>query len=252
MPLSYRPTVLTRASVLVLLVACAFGPALANEEAAVAPDSGAEVRVVPAIWLSQNVPFNYRGERTSYTCEMFKEKVRAVLISVGVHASLIVELGCDSALPVPRQTGRRPTPGLIAGEVESTPIGPTHISGTSSRITTRIALAAPAVANDENVRAATTFDAQQHLLARMKNEPLPTPATIPVFPAVRTSIQLSGKNNFWLEADDCELLRQLSQQVLPALDIKVTRKVLCSGAKLSKPTLNVEALVPMYAAPAAP
>jgi hypothetical protein len=249
MPHLHRPTLPTRASAFALLSLWACGSAFANEGTPAAPSGGDEIQAVHAIWLSQNVPFSYRGERTSYTCEMFKEKVRAILISVGVHASLIVELGCDSALPVPQQTGRRPTPGLIAGEVESTPIGPTHISGTSSRIVTRIALAAPAVADSKNIRAATTFDAQQHLVAKMRSETLPTPSTIPVFPAVWTNVQLSGKNNPWLEADDCELLRQLSQQVLPTLGIKVTRKVICSGAKLAKPALHVEALMPIYAAP---
>jgi hypothetical protein len=247
MPQLHRPTLLTRASASVLLALCAFGRALANEGGAVTHDDGNENRAVRAIWHSQNVPFSYRGDRTSYTCEAFKEKVRAALISVGVHASLIVELGCDS-LPVSQQTGRRPPSTVIRGEVESLPVGPTHISGTSMRITTRIALAAPVVANDENIRAATTFDAQQYLVAKMKNEPLPTPATISVFPAVRTAVHLSGKNNPWLEADDCELLRQLSQQVFPALGVKVTRKVICSGAKLAKPTLKAEALMPVYAA----
>ena len=223
---------------------CAFSGVLATEGAAVVQDSGSAVR---AIWRSQNVPFNYRGDRTAYTCEMFKDKVRAALISVGVHASLIVELGCDSA-PLSQQTGRRPPSTVIRGEVEGLPVGPTHISGTSLRISTRIALAAPVLASDQNVRAATTFDAQQHLLAKMKNEPLPTPSTISVFPAVWTAVQLSGKNNSWVEAEDCELLRQLSQQVFPALGVKVTRKVICSGAKLAKPIVNVEALMPVYAA----
>jgi hypothetical protein len=229
----------------------AFARALAADEAPVAQDAG-DVPFVHAIWLSHNVPFTYRGEKTAYTCEMFKEKVRAILVAVGVHASLIVELRCDAVLPVPQQTGRRPRPALIAGEVENVVSRPTHISGTSARIATRIALAAPVVANDENIRAATTFDAQQQLVARMTNKALPTPSTIPVFPASWMAIELHGKNNAWLEADDCELLRQLSQQVLPALHIKVTRKVMCSGAKLARPSLNVEALMPTYAPPAAP
>jgi hypothetical protein len=246
---SHHPTLLARSSACVLLMVFALAHASAAEEA-VAQDGG--LPAVHAIWLAQNVPFTYRGEKTAYTCETFKKKVHAVLVAVGVHASLIVELRCDAVLPVPQQTGRRPSPTQIRGEVENVQFGPTHISGTSSRIATRIALAAPAVANERNIREATTFDAQQQLLAKVRNEPLPTPSTIPVFPATWMSIKLHGRNSAWLEAEDCELLRQLSQQVLPPLGIKVTRKPICSGAKLARPSLDVEALIPIYATPARP
>ena len=249
---SHRRTLPIRASASALLMTFTFARAVVAQDTATAQEGAGDIPAVHAIWLSQNVPFTYRGEKTAYTCEMFKEKVRAVLVAVGVHASLIVELRCDAVLPVPQQTGRRPTPALIAGEVENVVSRPTHISGTSARISTRIALAAPAVANDKNIHAATTFDAEQHLLAKVTNKELPTPSTIPVFPAAWMAIELHGKNNAWLEADDCDLLRQLSQQVLPTLGIKVTRKVICSGAKLAKPSLNVEALIPTYATPTTP
>jgi hypothetical protein len=128
-------------------------------------------------------------------------------------------------------------------------VGPTHISGTSARISTRIALAAPAIASEQSIRDATTFDAQQRLLAKVRKEDLPTPSTIAIFPAVWSSIQLNGKTHPWLEPDDCELLRQLSQQVLPTIGIRIKRKLICSGAKISRPSLNVEALVPLSNSP---
>jgi hypothetical protein len=239
MQYSDLPTLVSRASVCGLLMS-AFA-ALSAEDPAVAQDSVGDSRATHAIWLSRTVPFEYRGDRTAYTCESFKEKVRAVLLAVGVHPSLIVGLRCERASP--QSTGRRPSPSIFQGEVEIPSTGPTHIGGTSSRISARIALAAPAIANEQNIRDATTFDAQRRLLAEMRNEELPTPTTIPIFPAVWTSITLSGKTNPWLEPDDCELLRQLSQQVLPTIGIKVTRKVTCSGAKISRPSLMVEALV---------
>jgi hypothetical protein len=246
----HRQALLTRAGASLLLMMCALAHAVPAEDAATGPDSIDTPHTSNAIWLSQNVPFKFRGDKVAYTCQSFKEKVRAVLLAVGVHESLIVELRCDSAVPVMQTTGRRPSPTLIKGEVENTPTGPTHISGTSARIATRIALVAPTVANEKTIREATTFDAQEHLLATMRKEVLPTPSTIPIFPAVWTAIQVNGKNNPWLEPDDCELLRQLSQQVLPAIGIKVTRKVICSGAKISKPSLNVVALVPLHNLPA--
>lgn len=243
---SHRPTLFKRASASALLMLSAFACAMAAENAAVELGDLGDRPAVHAIWLSRNVPFTFRSERTAYTCEGFKEKVHGVLVAVGVHASLIVELRCG---PVVRQSIGRRAPSNFKGEIESPAASPTFIDGTSSRISTRIALAAPAIANEQNIREATTFDAEQRLVAKMTQAELPTPSTIPIFPAVRKSIQVNGKTAPWLGADDCELLRQLSQQVLPVLGIEVTRKVICSGAKLSKPSLRVEALVPLAHAP---
>lgn len=244
---AHCPTPVPRAIAFALLAMCACARVPAAE-----PDGIVAAPPTHAIWLSHNVPFKFRSDKTSYTCPMFKEKVRDVLVAVGVHASLIVELRCDSDMPMPQPMNRGRNRLRWTGEVEATPSTPTYISGTSSHITTRIALAVPALANEENIRLATTFDAEQQLTAKAKNEPLPTPTTISVFPAVWTSIQLKSKDDFRLEASDCDLLRQLSQQVLPTIGVKVTRKLSCTVAKIAKPQLNVEALMPIYATPTAP
>lgn len=243
-----RPNSLLRALAAALLVTCTCSRVFATESsAAVQPDAGQPS--VHAIWLAQNVWFKFRSDQTAYTCPMFKEKVRDILLEVGVHESMIVHLKCDSVAPTQQPMNRGRNRLRWTGEVEATPAAPTYLSGTSSHITARLAFAAPVVANEESIRHATTFDAEQQLVASMHKEELPTPSTIPVFSAVWTPIQLKSKGDFRLEANDCDLLRQLSQQVFPAIGVKVTRKVNCSVAKISKPSLGVEVLMPTQPLP---
>lgn len=231
-----------------ILAAFFFAHACAVADAAVEGAAGADGSATHAIWLVQNLPFKFRSDRTAYTCPVFKEKVRGVLLEVGVHPSLVIHLKCDSTQPAPQALTRGRNRARWTGEVESTPATPTYLSGTSSHITARISLAAPAVANEQNIRHATTFDAEQQLLASMKSEALPTPSTITVFAAAWTPVLVKSRGDFRLEADDCDLLRQLSQQVFPAIGVKVMRKVNCSVAKISKPSVDIQALMPIASA----
>ena len=200
-------------------------------------------RAVQAIWLVQSIPFEFRSETIGYTCDSFERKLRAVLIAVGVHPSLIIEARCQPSRIEPTlPTRRRPR---FPGEVESVTASPSMSSKTSSRISAVIAFASPAVASEENVRRATTFDTQAQLVAQMKGEELPTASSIPVFPAIWAPIELSSKSDPWLQAGDCELLRQLSTQVFPKIGVEVSRKLLCPASMPSKVSLDVEALLPI-------
>jgi hypothetical protein len=118
----------------------------------------------------------------------------------------------------------------------------------SSRISAQIALAAPAIANERNIQDATTFDAQRQLVAKVNDEDLPSASSIQMFPAVWAPISLSDGVDTWLVASDCELLKQLSNQVFPKLGIEVTHsRLVCSASVTSKPLVEVRALVPMIA-----
>ncbi|HKE95163.1 MAG TPA: hypothetical protein VKB34_12705 [Povalibacter sp.] len=217
---------------------------LAGEATATDGEANEEGGSVHAIYLAQNVPFDFRSDTVSYTCESFKKKVRTVLIAVGVHPSLIVELRCTVSMGEPLSRPR--TKSRFAGEAEPVRAQPTvRTSGSSSHISTRIALASPVIASEQNIRDATTFDAQRRLLAKVKEEELPTPSTIPIFSAVWAPIRLNSIADTWLEAEDCQLLRQLAQQVFPRLGVEVTHLLVCSGSVISRPPLEVKALMPM-------
>ena len=201
-----------------------------------------EVGSVAAIWRVQNLPFEFRGDNVAYTCEQFRKKVRAVLISVGAHPSVIVQARCSPAT----SAGFVRAPDASSPGRESEGLPARVPAKLSTRIVASISLATPAIASEENVREATTFNSQRELVAKVNDEPLPTPATIPMFRAIWAPIALNNVADTSLEAGDCELLRQLSRQVFPKIGVEVTRsKLVCSPSVISKPSIEVRALVPM-------
>lgn len=170
---------------------------------------------VEAIWHVQSLPLEFSSGEVFYNCDALKKKIENLLAAVGAHPSMIIEASCSKSL------------GFV-DPVE--------------RVKARIALATPVVANEENVRAATTFDERRKLLARMQNAPLPTATNIQRFMAVRRSIQLNEAPEVRFDAGDCEMLRALINQVFPKIDVHVEQtKFLCAQA----PIIEVSALVPV-------
>ena len=184
---------------------------------------------VPAIWRIQSIPFEFNSDSISYTCESFRDKVASILVSVGVHPSLIVKARC---VPLGPASPSRASDAKLGGSL-------------SSRVIATLALASPVIANEENIKEATTFSEERRLIARINQEQLPTPEDIPMFAAVWASIAIDGSPDAWLDPRDCELLRQLSRQVFPKIGVEVTqRRLVCSPSMISKPELKVRALVP--------
>lgn len=234
----WHPRLLFACSAALLLLSIASSSTAAQ---VAAEENGA----VPAIWKIQNVPFEFRGDTVSYTCESFRKKVRAILLEIGVHSSLIVTAQCAPAVQQPFL--RAPDTIGYGREAEPLSASPSlHMTRLSTRISATLTLAAPAIANQRNVHEATTFNAQQQLVARVNEEDLPTPSSIPIFPAVWAPISLSDGADTWLEPSDCELLKQLSRQVFPKIGVEVTRtKLVCSASVTSRPSVEVRALVPL-------
>jgi hypothetical protein len=89
-------------SILLIVAVCASAPAVcgASELGDIAPDgqtaSAADsVAGVPAVWKAQRAEFHYVGRTTRYSCEGLREKVRAMLLDLGVRRDLSIEaLGC--------------------------------------------------------------------------------------------------------------------------------------------------------------
>src|SRR4051812_48931655 len=91
---------------------------------------------VPAMWRIQSLPFEFRGEPVSYTCESFKKKVRAILIAVGVHPSLIVQARCAPTVQAPFL--RAPDEARYGRESETIASSPAmHTTKLSSRISSK-------------------------------------------------------------------------------------------------------------------
>lgn len=179
------------------------------------PDDAPAEQMVETIWRVQNLPFEYHSAYTQYACDSLEHKIGAIMQAIGAHDSVIVEARCG---------------------------GHDRLNSVS----VRIALATPVLASEENIRAATTFDSQDELVARLRNVALPTRESIERFSSTWQTISLARLPKVRLETGDCELLRLLNRQVFPKLDVQIERESLqCNPtATRVRPRYQVRALLP--------
>lgn len=197
---------LPRAWLLTLAALLPFSSSLASSASSVTTP-------IEAIWKVQQVPFEYRSMDVYYNCDSLERKVRAILKAVGAHQSMVIQSDCRGA--------------------------------PANRISVKIALATPVPATEENVRIATTFDATDQLVARVKQIELPTPTDIDRFPARWETFTLARIRDITFTSGDCDLLRGLNEQVFPKLAVRVQNKVSCPGYTMRvRPNVQFEALLP--------
>src|SRR5690606_12317395 len=99
---------------------------------------------IDAIWRSQELRLVYFSSTMHYSCGALQEKIAAVLMAVGAAAPVVQIPSCS-----------------LDGRLMSSAI-------------VRIWLRSPAPATSENIHAAATFNATEKLIARVRNERLPT------------------------------------------------------------------------------
>lgn len=184
---------------------------------AVAPLARAEPH--SAAWKMQDVRFVYRGTLTIYDCEILGSKVRQILDAVGAHESTRVQTESCNVL--------QPTGGAPAQVVSM-----------------RIHLTAPALATAELAAEQASAAARNELLKRLGAQPL----ALDEFPAAWIERDLSNMRGLKITAGDCELLRQVHEQLLSRLAVRVLRSDRsCSSSphRLRRPVLKVLALMPL-------
>jgi hypothetical protein len=169
--------------------------------------------VIEAPWRVQQFDFDYRTTRGSYACAALQARIADVLTALGAHESVRVEMSC---------AGFRQITGVRA----------------------RISVAVPVEATEENLQAATDFDARTRLLARLGKVRLPTAAHIERFPAAWRRVPLGPGGRHRFDASDCELLSEVQQQIFPQLRVRSGAKLYCvPWATRTKQTLEAVALV---------
>ena len=56
---------------------------------------------MPAVWKEQHLEFSYAGRTSRYSCDGLREKVRAMLLDLGVRRDVkMTPLRCDDADPL--------------------------------------------------------------------------------------------------------------------------------------------------------
>ena len=185
----------------------------AQEPDEIAAESGA---TIDAIWHIERVDFTYQSTTVRYECGALQRRIAEILHSVGAHARIGVELTC------------------VRGDM---------VRHAGAHLT----LAVPVAATAENVAAATDYDTRDELIARLRQEQLPSANDITRFPASWRTISLTRNPPLSLGPTDCDLLRVMRDQVFPRLRVRVVSSGLnCGGGSDTRiqPRIHVNALMP--------
>lgn len=169
-----------------------------------------------AIWRTQEIRFDYRGQLTLYECAALEHRVRQLLVVLGAHPSTRVEpQHCEIV----------------------------HLPNASTQIASlRIRLVSPALPSQVPDAERTAAERRRELLDRLGAAAEPDGS----FLAVWERIDLADIGQLNLSSGDCELLSQLGSQVVPHLAARIesrNRSCTASPQRLTPPRLKVTALV---------
>jgi hypothetical protein len=171
-------------------------------------DSAADVE---AVWKQQQLSLTYRTAGAVHTCAGLRSQLRSLLILLGAHETLTVEVqGCE--------------------DTEGTRV-------------VRIAIASPF---ERNGMPVSEQDATAQLIERLRRVDPATANAEGPFLAQWKTISFSNALSLRLTPADCELLRQLRYQVMPKLSVRVVSdRMRCTNdlASGNRPRLVVAALV---------
>jgi hypothetical protein len=171
---------------------------------------------VTAVWKAQQVNFEYRGYSTMYSCRSLEDKLQLILRTVGAREDVRLQsYVCDQQLGIARF---------------------------------QISMQSPVIASEENIRELTTHDSKDELVARVNGAQLPGAADLERFPAVWKKVSFARDRDMRLERGDCELVQQLTRQILPRMSVQIVKNnISCSSAfgNITAPRLTVSALVPV-------
>jgi len=173
-----------------------------------------ENEVADAIWRVQEFDFHFRTSGRYHSCTSLHSKITAILREIGA-GEVVVQLAC--------------APNSLTNNTFA-----------------RVATATPVQASTQNIEAATTYDSRQQLTARLRQIQLPSAADIDRFPAQWREVTLSNNRRLQLGRHDCDLLQDLTRQILPHLSVRIVRKRLNCGSPTldpANPVLVVSALV---------
>jgi hypothetical protein len=166
-----------------------------------------------AYWRPQSIDFEYRGHVTQYDCDVLTNKVVGVLRAVGAHALTRVA-------PMTCATTR-------AGEAAI------------QLATFRIDVVSPARLTPGAQSEIASLATKAELLRRVGV----TAPSLDPFPFAWTVVDVVRDRRLRIGQEDCELVTQLSTQVLSKLAIEfVSRTRVCSGRR--HPVLKVRTMFP--------
>lgn len=249
-----------------MLIATGF-PVLAAEPAE--PAETATDPPITAVYKAQEISFNYRGSRQYYSCHDIEQRVAVILVGMGARDDidvkarncdgLTVSSGGDTSMDIDPTFGRNSNDPF--GRDRSDPFGRNqndpwgrNRSGSYGRAdddrqqtaSVRIKFMMP-VELTPKIHAEIEKDrSRRELVSRVTRNPAASMNDPIVFAARRQDVTLSQKT-IKLRAEDCDLLQQMTTQVIRRLDVRVKNQSFSCGPRSSSsipPQLTVEALLP--------
>jgi hypothetical protein len=239
-----------RTSVWLALGLLAIDPAGAVRAQAAAPEQPAAQAPIAAVWKKAEILFSYQSSIAIYSCDSLRDRVASILYAVGARPDLKIRVtGCSEAVVPIASPAMDPTRRAWGtGSRSSYPPPRGEIQQDS---TVHVLLSMPAEMTPDVVEELKADKSRRELISRVTGNPIhrfddPIP-----FAAERRVVTISHKT-VGIEAVECQLLDRLVTSSFKDLGLRVVRRNhSCDRYEVSmiRPTLQVEALLPVEAKP---
>lgn len=218
----------------VLLVAVAMaGAAVAAEE---------EPASVSAVWRTQEIAFTLFGGGGLYTCGALEQKIRGILLDLGVRDDLAVKISaCLNEFRRGAATGNT----RAVGQPSSAGF---EVNGSADPYVT-IVLSSVFAATPEVLREVEALRGEEELKSRVRGDETADAGQAVRLLAQSKQVRFTGRTKY-LDPGDCDLIAQLSANVFSRLDVRILRDgSTCHrrsfSLRMGQPNLLVETLVPL-------
>lgn len=216
---------------------------------------------VAAVWKERQLRFSYLGFMAVHPCYVLQNRIARVLNAVGARPDLQVTLtNCDASFTSPTAVA-----GDGAGELavpsrdgaswlpnrSESRFGAYRRSEPRQVVEVQVRLSLPAAMTPEVIAELKADRKRRELIARVTGDPLPLFNDPIAFAAQRKVVTLSHETT-GIEPADCELLEQMASSAFRTLGVRIVRRgYTCDRTSISRirPTLDVEALVPVALQP---
>ena len=224
---------------------------------------------ITAVHKAQELSFSYRSASQFYSCHDLEHRVAVILVAVGARDDIEVKArNCDALMVSSGDTTMDvdPTFGRNGndpfgrdrndpfGRNQNDPWGRNRSGGAFDRpdasrqqtATVRIRLMMPVEVTPQILKEIDTDKSRRELVSRVTRNPAASMNDPVVFAARREDVTLS-QSTIRLKAEDCDLLQQMTQQVIRKLDVRVKHQSFTCGPRTTSripPQITVETLVP--------
>jgi hypothetical protein len=210
----------------------------------------AQEQPITAVYKAQEVSFQYRSSRYAYSCPELEQRVANILRVLGARDDIQVSArNCNVSLmpedPFEDPRFERDSTNPWDRGSASGRFGRTGGSERDRSASVRVRLMMPVEVTPQVLAEIDKDKSRRELVSRVTGNPAAAFNDPIVFAARRQEVTLGERPNR-LRPEDCDLLEQMTSQLLRRLDMRVIRRSFNCRPELSNipPQLVVETLMP--------